>query len=74
MSLDYGYGPAEEREFAERADLDSEDAHAALHGPDSPYHDPEQQPGSTSLRTRGIWDGSLRVPRASRPADERQAA
>lgn len=31
MSLDYGYGPDEEREFAERADDDSERARELLH-------------------------------------------
>jgi hypothetical protein len=36
MSLDYGYGPADEREFAERADDASEEALRVLHGLDEP--------------------------------------
>jgi hypothetical protein len=37
VSLDYGFGDDFEREEADRADTDSELAHATLHGSDSPY-------------------------------------
>ena len=37
MSLDYGYGDAIERGFAERADDESELAFAVLHGLVEPY-------------------------------------
>jgi hypothetical protein len=45
MSLDYGYGPADEREFAERADDASEAAWRVLHGLDEPLTETEPGPG-----------------------------
>jgi hypothetical protein len=45
VSLDYGYGPADEREFAERADEESETALRVLHGLDEPLTENEPGPG-----------------------------
>jgi hypothetical protein len=53
VSLDYGYGPADEREFAERADDESERAWRVLHGLDEPLTETDYPAPGGRGRTRG---------------------
>jgi hypothetical protein len=65
--LDLGYGDAIEREEAERADLDSEDAHALLHGEDSPYSF-RDVPGQALVATDGVQPDARRCSRVDGPS------